>query len=171
LKQYHFPTTIRDIVQQHQGTTVKRYFYRQALEQGLDVREDDFRYPGPRPRSKEAAIVMIADTVEASARTLKDRSTEGIRDHVHRMVQGFVRDGQLDECDLSFRDLHLVEESMANMVVSIYHARIEYPAVADTAKAGAAVDTTGGGHDGTLDADEKTIPLPRPATRPRPSTS
>jgi len=171
LKQYHFPTTIRDIVQQHQGTTVKRYFYRQALEQGLDVREDDFRYPGPRPRSKEAAIVMIADTVEASARTLKDRSTEGIRDHVHRMVQGFVRDGQLDECDLSFRDLRLVEESMANMVVSIYHARIEYPAVADTAKAGAAVDTTGGGHDGTLDADEKTIPLPRPATRPRPSTS
>src|SRR5207248_296091 len=56
LKQYHFPTTIREIVQQHQGTTVKRYFYRQALEQGLDVREDDFRYPGPRPRTKEAAI-------------------------------------------------------------------------------------------------------------------
>src|SRR6266513_1868824 len=172
LKQYHFPTTIREIVQQHQGTTVKRYFYRQALEQGLDVREDDFRYPGPRPRSKEAAIVMIADTVEASARTLKDRSTEGIRDHVHRMLQGFVRDGQLDECDLSFRDLHLVEEAMANMVVSIYHARIEYPAaVAETAKGGAGVDTTGGGHDGTLDSEDKTIPLPRPATRPRPSPS
>ncbi len=172
LKQYHFPTTVREIVQQHQGTTVKRYFYRQALEQGLDVREDDFRYPGPRPRSKEAAIVMIADTVEASARTLKDRSTEGIRDHVHRMLQGFVRDGQLDECDLSFRDLHLVEEAMANMVVSIYHARIEYPAaVAETAKGGAGVDTTGGGHDGTLDSEDKTIPLPRPATRPRPSPS
>ncbi|TMD64153.1 MAG: HDIG domain-containing protein, partial [Chloroflexi bacterium] len=62
LKQYHFPTAIREIVQQHQGTTVKRYFFRQALEQGLDVREDDFRYPGPRPRTKEAAIVMIADT-------------------------------------------------------------------------------------------------------------
>ncbi len=172
LKQYHFPTTIREIVQQHQGTTVKRYFYRQALEQGLDVREDDFRYPGPRPRSKEAAIVMIADTVEASARTLKDRSTEGIRDHVHRMLQGFVRDGQLDECDLSFRDLHLVEEAMANMVVSIYHARIEYPAaVGEAATGGAAVDTTGGGHDGTLDAEDKTIPLPRPASRPRPSPS
>src|SRR5256885_1334107 len=139
LKQYHFPTTIREIVQQHQGTTVKRFFYRQALEQGLEVREEDFRYPGPRPRTKEAAIVMIADTVEASARTLKDRSTEGIRDHVHRMVQGFVRDGQLDECDLSFRDLRLVEEAMANMVVSIYHARIEYPAaVADTSKIGRA---------------------------------
>ena len=115
---------------------------------------------------------MIADTVEASARTLKDRSTEGIRDHVHRMLQGFVRDGQLDECDLSFRDLHLVEEAMANMVVSIYHARIEYPAaVAETARGGAAVDTTGGGHDGTLDAEDKTIPLPRPAPRPRPSPS
>jgi hypothetical protein len=88
------------------------------------------------------------------------------------MLQGFVRDGQLDECDLSFRDLHLVEEAMANMVVSIYHARIEYPAaVAETAQGGAAVDTTGGGHDGTLDADDKTIPLPRPATRPRPSPS
>jgi len=159
-------------VQQHQGTTVKRYFYRQALEQGLDVREDDFRYPGPRPRSKEAAIVMIADTIEASARTLKDRSTEGIRDHVHRMIQGFVRDAQLDECDLSFRDLHLVEEAMSNMVVSIYHARIEYPAaVQETAKAGEAVDTTGGGHDGTLDAEDKTIPLPRPSARPRTSPS
>ena len=172
LKQYHFPTTIREIVQQHQGTTVKRFFYRQALEQGLEVREEDFRYPGPRPRTKEAAIVMIADTVEASARTLKDRSTEGIRDHVHRMVQGFTRDGQLDECDLSFRDLRLVEEAMANMVVSIYHARIEYPAaVAETSKAGAGVDTTGGGHDGTLDADDKTIPLPRPSAQARPSTS
>ena len=171
LKQYRFPTAIREIVQQHQGTTVKRYFYRQALEQGLDVREDDFRYPGPRPRSKEAAIVMIADTVEASARTLKDRSSEGSREHVHRMIQGFIRDGQLDESDLSFRDLHLVEEAMANMVVSIYHARIEYPAaVAETGGSGAAVDTTGGGHDGTIDADDKTIPLPLPATRSHPST-
>lgn len=167
LRQYHFPTAICEIVQQHQGTTVKRYFYRQALEQGLDVREDDFRYPGPRPRSKEAAIVMIADTVEASARTLKDRSTESIRDHVHRMIQGFVRDGQLDECDLSFRDLLLVEEAMSNMVVSIYHARIEYPSpLPEGAKTGTAVDTTGGGHDGTLEEDDKTIPMPRPRTRP-----
>ena len=76
------------------------------------------------------------------------------------MVQGFVRDGQLDECDLSFRDLHLLEEAMANMVVSIYHARIEYPAaMAETAKAGVAVDT-GGGHDGTLDAVAQGILAP-----------
>src|SRR5579864_7772754 len=166
LKQYHFPLAICEIVQQHQGTTVKRYFYRQALEQGLDVREDDFRYPGPKPRSKEAAIVMIADTVEASARTLKERSTETIRDHVHRMIQGFVRDGQLDECDLSFRDLLLVEEAMSNMVVSIYHARIDYPAVAPETARGGAVDATGGGHDGTLETEDKTIPIPRQRTRP-----
>jgi cyclic-di-AMP phosphodiesterase PgpH len=166
LKQYHFPHAICEIVQQHQGTTVKRYFYRQALEQGLDVREDDFRYPGPKPRSKEAAIVMIADTVEASARTLKERSTETIRDHVHRMIQGFVRDGQLDECDLSFRDLLLVEEAMSNMVVSIYHARIDYPAVTPETARGGAVDATGGGHDGTLESEDKTIPIPRQRTRP-----
>ena len=171
LKQYHFPTAVNDIVQQHQGTTVKKYFYRQALEQGLDVREDDFRYPGPRPRSKEAAIVMMADTVEASTRTLKDRSTESIREHVHRMIQGFTRDGQLDECELSFHDLKLIEDAFANMVVSIYHARIEYPATAqgEAATVGA-VDTTLGGHDGTLDADDKTIPLPRPATGLRPTS-
>jgi len=170
LKQYHFPNAVRDIVQQHQGTTVKKYFYRQALEQGLDVREDDFRYPGPRPRSKEAAIVMMADTVEASTRTLKDRSTESIREHVHRMIQGFTRDGQLDECELSFRDLKLIEDAFASMVVSIYHARIEYPATAQGETAGpGAVDTTLGGHDGTLDADDKTIPLPRPATGLRPT--
>src|SRR5438309_4989655 len=163
LKQYHFPTTVREIVQQHQGTTVKKYFYRQALAQGLEVREEDFRYPGPRPRSKEAAIVMMADTVEASTRTLKDRSTEGIRDHVHRMIQGFVRDGQLDECELSFSDLRKMEDAFSNMVVSIYHARIEYPAALPAEArpgVGAAVDTTGGGHDGTIDEDDKTIPLP-----------
>ena len=162
LEQYHFPGAIKDIVQQHQGNTVKKYFYRQALEQGLEVREDDFRYPGPRPRTKEAAIVMMADTIEASTRTLKDRSSEGIRQHVHRMVQGFIRDGQLDECDLSFRDLGRIEDAFSNMVISIYHARIEYPAPpAEGGAAGVAVDTTGGGHDGTLDSDEKTIPLAR----------
>ncbi|TMF56293.1 MAG: HDIG domain-containing protein, partial [Chloroflexi bacterium] len=163
LKQYRFPTAIQEIVQQHQGTTVKKYFYRQALAQGLEVREEDFRYPGPRPRSKEAAIVMMADTVEASTRTLKDRSTEGIRDHVHRMIQGFVRDGQLDECELSFSDLRKMEDAFSNMVVSIYHARIEYPAALPAEArpgVGAAVDTTGGGHDGTIDEDDKTIPLP-----------
>ena len=118
-----------------------------------------------------AAIVMMADTVEASTRTLKDRSTESIREHVHRMVQGFVRNGQLDECELSFHDLKLLEDAFANMVVSIYHARIEYPASAqgEAATAGA-VDTTLGGHDGTLDADDKTIPLPRPATGLRPTS-
>ena len=162
LEQYHFPGAIKDIVQQHQGNTVKKYFYRQALEQGLEVREDDFRYPGPRPRTKEAAIVMMADTIEASTRTLKDRSSEGIRQHVHRMVQGFIRDGQLDECDLSFRDLSRIEDAFSSMVISIYHARIEYPAPpAEGTAAGVAVDTTGGGHDGTLDSEEKTIPLAR----------
>src|ERR671936_1029642 len=165
LDQYRFPNAVKDMVQQHQGTTVKKYFYRQALEQGLDIREEDFRYPGPRPRTREAAIVMMADSVEASTRTLKDRSREGIREHVHRIVQGFLRDGQLDECDLSFRDLGKVEEAFGNMAVSIYHARIEYPAApgeeAPAATAGA-VDTTGGGHDGTFDSvEDKTIPLSR----------
>ncbi len=172
LNQYKFPGLVKDIVRQHQGTTVKKYFYRQALQQGLEVREDDFRYPGPRPRTKEAAIVMMADTVEASTRTLKEYTIEGIRAHVHRMIQGFVRDGQLDECDLSFSDISRIEEAFANMVVSIHHTRIEYPAAAGAeAVAGAAgavpVDIIGGGHDGTLDVDEKTIPLPASRTRDR----
>ena len=168
LNQHQFPTLIKEIVQQHQGTTVKKYFYRQALEQGLDVREDDFRYPGPRPRTKEAAIVMMADTVEASTRTLKDHTPEGIRAHVHRMIQGFVRDGQLDECDLSFNDIGRIEEAVSSMVVSIYHSRIEYPAAAaekPAGTAGVAVDASGGGHDGTLDVEEKTIPLPTTSGR------
>jgi len=170
LDQYRFPQAVRDIVQQHQGTTVKKYFYREALKQGLDVREEDFRYPGPRPRSKEAAIVMMADSIEASTRTLKDRSPESIRAHVHRIVQGFLRDGQLDECELSFRDLSQVEDAFSGMVVSIYHARIDYPAAASEAQPASAiaVDTTGGGHDGTIDEpDEKTIPLPTTRSRDR----
>jgi putative nucleotidyltransferase with HDIG domain len=170
LDQYRFPTVVKDMVQQHQGTTVKKFFYRQALAQGLDVREEDFRYPGPKPKTKEAAIVMMADTVEASTRTLKDRSPEGIREHVHRMIQAFIRDGQLDDCDLSLKDLRVIEEAFANMVISVYHARIEYPAapaapppaasIAPTGLAALGIDGVGGGHDGTIDEDDKTIPLP-----------
>jgi putative nucleotidyltransferase with HDIG domain len=128
LTEYKFPEIIKDLVAQHQGTTVKRYFYQQAQEQGgQGVQEADFRYPGPKPQSREAALVMMADTVEASARALRDKTPEGIRTHVHRMIQAFVDDGQLDDSGLSFGDVLRIEEAFVSMVQSIYHVRVEYP--------------------------------------------
>jgi putative nucleotidyltransferase with HDIG domain len=128
LTEYKFPEIIKDLVGQHQGTTVKRYFYQQAQEQGgQGVAEQDFRYPGPKPQSREAALVMMADTVEASARALRDKTPDGIRSHVHRMIQAFVDDGQLDDSGLSFGDVLRIEEAFVSMVQSIYHVRVEYP--------------------------------------------
>jgi putative nucleotidyltransferase with HDIG domain len=128
LTEYKFPEIIKDLVGQHQGTTVKRYFYQQAQEQGgQGVQEADFRYPGPKPQSREAALVMMADTVEASARALRDKTPEGIRNHVHRMIQAFKDDGQLDDSGLSFGDVLRIEEAFVGMVLSVYHVRVEYP--------------------------------------------
>lgn len=128
LTEYNFPEIIKDLVGQHQGTTVKRYFYQQAQEQGgQGVQEADFRYPGPKPRSREAALVMMADTVEASARALRDKTPDGIRTHVRRMIQAFKDDGQLDDSGLSFGDVLRIEEAFVGMVQSVYHVRVEYP--------------------------------------------
>jgi len=147
LEEYRFPAIVKDLVREHQGTTVKRYFYRQAHEQGLNPREEDFRYPGPKPRTREAALVMMADTVEASCRALRDKTPEGIRTQVHQMIHSFVEDGQLDDSGVSFGDVLRIEEAFANMVLSIYHVRVEYPGVSRPAPVsdGARAAAGGGG--------------------------
>ena len=118
---------IINIIRQHHGNNVIRFFYQKALDAGEQPDMDEFRYPGPRPQSKEAAIVMLADAVEASSRTLTDPTPSRIQSHVQNIVKLIFSEGQLDESSLTFSDLNKISESFMRILAGIFHHRIEYP--------------------------------------------
>lgn len=126
-EEHRLGTEIVDIIKQHHGTRCIRFFYQKALDAGENVSESNFSYPGPRPQSKEAAIVMLADVVEASTRTLQDPTPARIRSHIYSMIMGTFSDGQLDESELTFKELHKISESFLRILTGIFHHRIEYP--------------------------------------------
>jgi putative nucleotidyltransferase with HDIG domain len=127
-KKYHLPHKVRDFIAQHHGTSLATYFYRQALEsEGDQVNEEDFRYPGPKPQSKEIAIVMLADNCEAAVRAERPDSLEGIEELVRKIIGSKVLDRQLDECDLTLRDLDQVRAAFADILQGVFHPRIKYP--------------------------------------------
>ena len=128
-KEYKLPRAIRDIIQQHHGTSLIYYFYQKAKESCKDceIKEEDFRYPGPKPRTKEAAIVMMADAVEAATRALEDPSPSRIRNLVREIITSIFLDGQLEECELTLRDIYKIMEVLSRILVAIYHKRVEYP--------------------------------------------
>jgi len=128
-EEYNLPREIRDFIPQHHGTNLISYFYNKAIEtqDGTEINEADFRYPGPRPQTKEAGIVMLADAVEASSRTLKDPTVSRIRSLVNSFIQERLNDGELNECPLTIRDLNLIRESFVSHLTGIFHSRIEYP--------------------------------------------
>ncbi|HKP71299.1 MAG TPA: HDIG domain-containing protein [Pyrinomonadaceae bacterium] len=124
------PAKIAAFIPQHHGTRTLHYFLRKAQAHAIhgdQVNEADFRYPGPKPQFKEAAIMMLADSCEAAARSLARPDPENIRSIVGKIFDAIVSDGQLDECDLSLRELTTIKESMIASLVAIYHARIDYP--------------------------------------------
>lgn len=131
-KQYGLPKPIIDFIRQHHGTTLVEYFYREALrlqqESGLDGNELEFafRYPGPRPQTREAGILMMADAVESASRSLAAPTPNGLRKLVHDLLMKRLLDGQFDECGLTMAELRLVEESLAKSVIAVFHARIRY---------------------------------------------
>ncbi len=122
---------IIDGILQHHGTTLISYFYNKALEEqdeDIDtVREDDFRYPGPKPQFKEAALLMIADSIEAAARSLDEPTPGRLTSLVRNIIQSKFLDGQLEECDLTLSDLSIIEETYRRVILGIYHQRIDYP--------------------------------------------
>lgn len=118
---------IEAIIQQHHGTSVIRYFYTKAAEKDESLCKDDFRYPGPKPKSREAAIVMLADAVEASSRVLADPTPSRLRGHIDTIMKGIFSEGQLDDSELTFSDLTKVGESFHRVLTGIFHRRIEYP--------------------------------------------
>jgi cyclic-di-AMP phosphodiesterase PgpH len=122
------PQAIIDLIPQHHGTTVLEYFYNRAIELGVEnVRRDDFRYDGPKPQTKEAGILMLADSVESAARTLSERTPSRVRQLVRRIVQQKFTAGELDECPLTLRDLHAIEEAFIPVLMGTLHGRVQYP--------------------------------------------
>lgn len=129
-KEAGLPTRIVDFISQHHGTRTLHFFLRKAeAEAGEDetIEENEFRYPGPKPQFKESAIMMIADSCEAAARSLSQPTPENIRFITTKIIDAILSDDQLDECDLTLRELTLIRESMIRSLVAIYHARIDYP--------------------------------------------
>ncbi|WP_051585744.1 HD family phosphohydrolase [Caldanaerobius polysaccharolyticus] len=128
-KKYRLPGMIRDIIEQHHGTTLVSYFYNKALNTGSECEEKDYKYPGPKPTSKEAALVMLADSVEAAVRSMSDPTEEGIDKMIKKIIRMRMEDGQFDSCDLTFKDLGDIATAFKKVLMGIFHDRIEYPEV------------------------------------------
>ena len=136
-EEHRLPPPIIAIIKEHHGTCLIKYFYHRAVTSGAEEStpglEYQFRYEGPRPQSKESGIIMLADSAEAASRTLEKPTPGRIRDLIERIVRDRLADGQLDECELTFKDLEKIIASMTRSLTSVLHARVEYPA-ADTGK-------------------------------------
>jgi putative nucleotidyltransferase with HDIG domain len=126
-ERYNLGREITDIIQQHHGTRLIQFFYQKAQKLGEKPRESDYCYPGPRPQGREAAILMLADSVEASSRTLADPTPARIRSHIDSIIKGIFSEGQLDESELTFKDLHYLSENFQRILTGIFHQRIAYP--------------------------------------------
>jgi cyclic-di-AMP phosphodiesterase PgpH len=130
-REHNLGGKITDIIEQHHGTTLIAYFYNKAKKSeraDFDlVSESDFRYPGPRPQSREAAIVMLADACEAATRSIAEPTPSKIETMVHSIINRRFLEEQFNECDLTFSDLKVIEQCFTRTLVSLYHHRIEYP--------------------------------------------
>lgn len=148
-REYNLPTALFPFIQQHHGTTLVEYFYHQAVTQhspneldGQTIEDSQYRYPGPRPRTKEAAIVMLADAVEGATRAMVEPTPARTETLVHELTMKRLHDGQFDECPLTFRELSMIERSMVKTILGIYHARMAYPSTrATTHGTGEAVES------------------------------
>lgn len=130
-RQQRLPVEIQDFIAQHHGTSLIAFFYHRAKEQEdpdiSEVDEKDFRYPGPKPQSRETAICMLADSIEAASRAMSNPSPARLKGLVQTMVNKAFTDGQLDECDLTLKDLHSISSAFTRILSGIYHHRPEYP--------------------------------------------
>jgi cyclic-di-AMP phosphodiesterase PgpH len=130
-EKYRLGKKIKDIIKEHHGTSLVSYFYNRAKEMEDPelhiIDKQNFRYMGPKPQTKEAGIVMLADSVEASSRMLTDPTPKRIENHVQNVIENIFLDGQLDDCELTLKDLHAIQKSFITILLGIFHHRIEYP--------------------------------------------
>jgi|GEM_PF-1083282 len=185
-EEYRLPQQIIDFIPQHHGTTLVSYFYHSAKKDAkatdlanaegnaTEVQESFFRYPGPKPQSREAAIVMMADTVEAATRTLEHPSAARLQLFVHNLMMDKMLDGQLDECDLTFAELALIEEAFLRVLVAKFHSRVMYPDQDPERTAAVSNKTTimevpgvGSGRGGSSSSRPERVSLQKPAAEPK----
>jgi putative nucleotidyltransferase with HDIG domain len=123
------PEVIADFIPQHHGTLLIEYFYDRAVKEnpGTIVSQKDFRYPGPKPQSVEAAILMIVDAVEATSRTIEEPTREKIEAMIRHIIMNRISDGQFDECNVSTREIATIVTVLANSLEAAFHTRVEYP--------------------------------------------
>jgi putative nucleotidyltransferase with HDIG domain len=132
-RQHGLPNSVVDFVLQHHGTTLVEFFYDQAHQKSKQdpnstgVDESTFRYPGPKPQTKEAGVMMLADAVEGASRTLVDPAPKRIRSLVQDIAMKRLVDGQFDECGLTFRELQTIEDALVKSLTAVYHGRVKYP--------------------------------------------
>ena len=132
-RQYGLPQPIIDLIAEHHGTTLVEYFYRRATERsqadphGAEVDEQTYRYPGPKPSTRESAVLMLTDAVESARRTLTEPTPARIASLVHDLAMKRLLDGQFDECGLTLEELDIVEQSLVKSLTAVYHGRVKYP--------------------------------------------
>jgi putative nucleotidyltransferase with HDIG domain len=127
-KEWKLGKPIIDIIEQHHGTSLMKFFYSKALEFNKDVSELDYRYPGPKPKTREAVLVMIADSCEAACRTLEEPTPARIKHTVDTIINNMFVDGQFDECNITLKRLKIISQIYTKILISLHHSRIEYPA-------------------------------------------
>lgn len=155
-QKYKLPQRIADMIPQHQGTKLIGYFYSKAKQHAeltqSKLDEQDYRYPGPKPQTREAGIIMLADAIEACVRALSDKSPARIRGTVENLVSQHFVDEQLDECNLTLKDLHQITQAFVKILIGIYHQRIEYPEgalIAGGAEVKSIMDKKKASHEGS----------------------
>jgi hypothetical protein len=137
-KHHRLPPAIVDVIREHHGTSLVEFFYRAAIEEANDrpVEEHLFRYPGPKPQSRESGIVLVADSVEAASRALEEPTSARLTKLVKDITMRRLLDGQFDECGLTFRELRIIRETFVKVLISMFHARVPYPKVPEEAVGG-----------------------------------
>jgi len=169
-RKYHLPPRIQDFIPEHHGTTLVSYFYHRAQEragEGETVDEAAFRYPGPRPRSKETAIVMLADSCESAVRATRPDSREELDQIVARLIRKRLLDGELDECDLTLRDLDRIRQAFVRTLQGLHHPRIQYPEPTQPAEQPAepAVEGVAQGEEVASATERRASPIPPDGNR------
>ena len=158
------PEAIVQFIAQHHGTRLMTYFYRRAAESDADIDPEIFRYDGPKPQSRETALVMLADSSEAAVRADPDRSAEHISEVIEEIIRERVEEGQFDECDLSLRDLRVIADSFGSALNAVYHPRVEYPDPTDHELAERSAGTATSSDDDEDDDVPEGPPLAMPET-------
>ncbi len=178
-KENKLPQQIQDIIAQHHGDGLVSYFYHKALEEKDDVPEEAFHYEGPRPQTKESALVSLADTVEAAVRSMKHPTPGRVEGFVRKIIKDKLNDGQLDQCDLTFQDLDRIAMAFVRVLSGIFHSRVEYPElpsgkdhspkklVTDASKAAGKGNEDGASQE-QHESSEKTVAKDKAESEPQP---